>query len=121
MKGVGTPIKLNKGMNTVYNKPEAIILEPNVSAQITDSMGESVMIDNKTSSNKKIMAEKLISSNAIKDIKSIRYDDGDMVEGFGKRRVKDTCHYVCSSINNRGILICALFIIIIYYCVAYFH
>lgn len=117
---------LAKGTYNIPSVPLSIIIHPKTRVQLfaLDNMnGYNIIIDNIENTNKKINVNDLLLSGAINTIKSIyvmsnlckESQCGAVVEGFSRRDVSDSCHYLCSSLNFQNILIFFIFIILIYY------
>lgn len=119
---------LDKGTYNIQQVPVTIIVYPKTRLQLfalKDMNGYNVIIDNIDNKNKTINVKDLLKSKAINTIKSIYVMSnvcseskcGEVIEGFSRRDISDSCHYLCSSMNFQNVLICIIFTILVYYLV----
>jgi len=120
---------LVKGTYNIPNIPSTMIIHPKTRVQLfslANMNGYNIIIDNIGNENKEININKLLNSGTLDNVKSIyvmsnmckESQCGAVVEGFSKRDVSDSCHYLCSSLNFQNVLIFFIFIILIYYLVS---
>jgi hypothetical protein len=120
---------LAKGTYNIPNIPSIVVIYPKTRVQLfslENMSGYNIIIDNIGNENKEININKLLKSGTIDTVKSIyvmsnmckesQFDT--IIEGFSKRDVSDSCHYLCSSLNFQNVLIFFIFIILIYYLVS---
>ena len=90
-----------------------INVKPYCNVQIfEDENGKGNQINLNTNLNEKeIDVEKLKSSGIISNVKSLKVLNKNNIEGFVE--VKDSCHFICSSLNFKNIIICLAFIYLI--------
>ena len=104
--------KLNYGKLNV-NNINKIILNPYVILELyslKDNKGDKIIIYNDVGT-REVNIQLLINSGVINNINSINILEYQSIEGFGK--IAESCHFVCSSLNLKNIILFAAIIYLI--------
>jgi hypothetical protein len=120
---------LPRGMYNIETDPIQIIINPKTRVQLFDMpqfSGNNIILDNLSQTeNYVINTQKFLESNILNKIRSINVMSnicndskcGMVIEGFGENDLRNSCHYICSLLNLQNIIMCLIFIILIYYLV----
>lgn len=107
---------LDRGLHHISQDYNMMTIGPHTRVQLSDQEflnGNVLAIDNKEADEIEVNLNDIIKSGSLKNILSINITSfGCGVEGFDG--VKDSCHYICSSVNLQNIIIFIILCLVVY-------
>ena len=118
---------LPEGVYNINSNPNKIIIKSNTSLQLfskENQKGNSIILNNTDKQHMEIDVNKILESNALSSVGSTKVTsticlngncNTKVIENFGNQEIKDTCHYICSSLNWKNAIFFIIILILIYY------